>query len=181
MNQISAKYSSAARSNESALQDFYTFRQALNVASADQRLLIFVNADETDRELIKSALQPVLADDEMVGKFHLDFADSDSDENWSKAIKGDKNEPGIVIIRAGKFGMDGVVMNQLPASATAKQIKAALLEANQEFANLEDRKQYSRHVVQGRRERIYFENEIPYGEDRDGDGKPDKQRGRGSR
>jgi hypothetical protein len=178
MNQVAAKYSATGRSEESALQDFYTFRQALNVASADQRLLIFINANNKDQATIASQLKPVLATEDIVGKFHVDFADADADKSWAESIQGNKNQPGIVIIRAGTFGQSGVVMNQLPVSATAEQVKTALLDANEKFARVEDRKTYRDHVTQGRRERIYFANEIPYGEDRDGDGKPDRRRGR---
>ena len=46
--------------------------------------------------------------------------------------------------------------------------KVNRLEANTAFASMEDRKVYSQHVSTGRRKGIYFENEIPYGEDRDG-------------
>ena len=56
------------------------------------------------------------------------------------------------------------------------EIKTAMLNANKTFASREDRKTYQDHVTSGRRQGIYFENEIPYGEDRDGDGKIDNQR-----
>jgi hypothetical protein len=42
MQRIAGQFKSTGESEETALQDFNTFRQALNVASADQRLLMFV-------------------------------------------------------------------------------------------------------------------------------------------
>ena len=181
MNQIAAKYSAKGKSEDTILQEFHSFRQALNVASADQRLLILVNADDTERGEIEAQLKPVFADKEIVGKFHLHIANEKSDKNWSKAIKGDKSQPGIVVIHAGKFGLDGTTLTQLPATATAEDIKTAMLNSNKKFAKLEDRKSYGSHVQQGRRQNIYFENEIPYGEDRDGDGEIDRKPGRRSR
>ena len=159
MARIASKYEAKGESDETLLQSFHSFRQALNVASSDQRLLVLVNAENT--EAVTNELKPVFAGEEVVGKFHLHFTNKERDKNWSNVIKGDKNQPGIVIIRAGKFGLDGVVMKQLSASTNADELKAALLEANEKFADVEDRKNYSSHVAQGQRERIYFENEIP--------------------
>ena len=82
-----------------------------------------------------------------------------------------------VVILSQNTG-DGAIIDKLPISTSSKKIKTALLAANQKFAKSEKRKVYSQHVVQGRRKGIYFENEIPYGEDRDGDGKIDKQKRR---
>ena len=158
MHRIASQYEAKGESSQAELQSFHSFRQALNVASADQRLLVLVNTK--DDEKIAGVLKPVFADKEVIGKFHLHFANAETDQDWSKVIQDDKNQPGIVIIRAGKFGLDGVVMNQLPAATNAEELKAALIEANQEFAKLEDRKTYKNHVKDGRREWIYFENEI---------------------
>ena len=176
MNEISSNYTPTGKKDDVALQDFKTFRQALNVASADQRLLVFVNADEKERDNVESKLKQVFADEDVIGKFHLNFANMETDQEWSKSIKGVKLTPGIVIIRAGTFGIDGTVMDELSLNTSAKEIKSALLDANQAFASLENRKTYSTHVKSGRRQGIYFENEIPYGEDRNGDGEIDNQR-----
>jgi hypothetical protein len=181
MQRIAGQFKSTGESEETALQDFNTFRQALNVASADQRLLMFVNVDEKAITKVRSELQTVFADPEIVGKFHLDFANTKTDQKWGQAIDGSKNEPGLVIVHSGQFGIDGQVVSHLSATEDAESIKKALLAANEKFASAEKRKKYSSHVQQGRRQRLYFENEIPYGEDRDGDGKADGRGGRGSR
>lgn len=177
MNEIASDFTPTGKAEDIALQDFDTFRQALNVASADQRLLVFVNADKQERGPIESKLKQVFADSDVVGKFHLNFFNEESDKNWSTEIRGsEKEKPGIVIIRSGTYGIDGMVMDQLALDSSADDIKSAMLDANKKFASLEERKTYSKHVTAGRRQRIYFENEIPYGEDRDGDGKIDNQR-----
>jgi hypothetical protein len=179
MKQIASRYTPRGADDESILQNFYTFRQALNVASADQRLLVVVDADESERKQAQKTLQQIFAEEEVVGRFHLTFIDRSTDKNWSRSITGRNIRPGIMIIRAGTFGLDGTVMDQLKVSASTDDLKNALLEANKRFGALEDRKNYSQHVSLGRREGVYFKNEIPYGEDRDGDGKIDReQRGR---
>ena len=176
MNQIAADYLPKGQKEDAILQDFNSFRQALNVASADQRLLVFLNAENNNRQQVEAELKQVFADSEIVGKFHLKLKDQTTDENWAKAVQGTSNKPGILIIRSGTYGLEGEVVKQLPLSSSASEIKTAMLNANKSFASLEDRKTYSEHVTSGRRQGIYFENEIPYGEDRDGDGKIDNQR-----
>ena len=171
-----ARFKPTDQDGEAVLQDFNSFRQALNVASADQRLLIFVNSE---KESIQKSLRTALADEEVAAKFHLDFADQKTDKKFNQLIMGVDNKPGLLIIQAGKFGQDGVVMKQLAEAATSEQILTALKECNEQFASTETRQTYSQHVMEGRRKGIYFENEIPYGEDLDGDGKVDRQKRRG--
>jgi len=180
MHQIASGFTPIGRVADMQLQDFDSFRQALNVASADQRLLLFVNVDKRSRAKVLSNLKEVFADSEIVGKFHLDFADPKTDAQWGASVKGATNNAGMSLIRSGQFGLDGSVVQQLSLKAKPKDIKSALLSANEKFAMLEERKSYADHVKQGRRQNIYFENVIPYGEDKDGDGEPDtKERQRG--
>lgn len=179
MNRIASRYRSIGKNDDITLQDFLTFRQALNVSSADQRLLLFANIDQASKPDVESTLKNVFSDPDIVGKFHLNFVDSKVDQNWNDKIKGTNDQAGLVIIHAGQFGIDGSVVKQLPVDANAQQVKTVLLAANEQFIKTEARKRYADHVRQGRRQRVYFENEIPYGEDRDGDGKIDTKGGRG--
>lgn len=178
MSRIASKYSPKGKTDEALLQSFHSFRQALNVASADQRLLVVVNASKSEAKKVEDKLKPVFADSSIMGKFHLHFVNTDSDKNWSKVIKGDKSQAGVVIVRAGKFGTDGVAMEQLPISSIGSELKTAMLKANQEFAKLEERKTYESHVRQGRRQGIRFENEIKGGEDRGARGEAGKRNGK---
>ncbi|MFK7961893.1 MAG: hypothetical protein AB8G96_15365 [Phycisphaerales bacterium] len=177
MNRIAARYQAAPESDTPAgplLQDFESFRQAMNVASADQRLLIVVNgvADDTRQQL-----RTVLASDEFTGVFHTDQVGDKTDEGWRTSIKHEDAEPSILIVRADTFGQSGKVMAELPNGATADAIRTALKASNTTFAASEARKVHSEHVAAGRRAGIYFENEIPYGEDRDGNGVIDREEG----
>lgn len=175
MKRISSRYNSDDDSGNVLLQDFDTFRQALNVASADQRLLVLVTSRNSD---MRQNLRQVFSDDEVVGRFHIDQIDAKADGNWKMALQGETSKPGILLVRSGQFGLKGDVMKQLPEDATAEEIKRSLLESNQEFASLEKRKDYNDHVAAGLKQGIFFENEIPYGEDRNADGKIDNQKRR---
>ena len=179
MTQIASRFTPTGNANESQLQDFDSFRQALNVASADQRLLLYVNADEKSRPQVESALKQVFTDKEILGRFHLDFSDVKTDAEWGKLVKGSDDKPGMNIIRSGQFGVDGELVKQITLTSAAKDIKSSLLAANENFAKVEKRKSYTDHIRQARREGIKFENAIPYGEDRDGDGEIDKRGRRG--
>ncbi len=178
MNRIVARFQPAKNESDFVLQDFDSFRQALNVASADQRLLIFLTSED---EALQQNLRTALNDEAMIGRFHVDFADAKTDKNWKSKIKGENSKkPGLLVVRSDKFGLSGVVMDQLPESSSSEEIFDALKTCNETFAASETRKSYSQHVSEGRRRGIYFENEIPYGEDRNGDGKPDRQNRRGN-
>lgn len=179
MNQIAKSFRQNGDPSEMTLQDFHSFRQALNVASGDQRLLVYVAAPESERLRIEKLLQPVFSDEEITGRFHLDFGSSSTDAEWRHVISGTEDNTGIIIIRADQFGQEGKTMMQLPLMTSAEKLKSALLAANQKFADSETRKIYSEHVQTGRREGIFFENGMPYGEDRNGDGEIDQAGGKG--
>ncbi|MDP0492461.1 MAG: hypothetical protein Q7Q71_15550 [Verrucomicrobiota bacterium JB023] len=176
MQTVARKFKKRGEDREQILQDFHSFRQALNVASGDQRLLIAVSerSEETD-----ARLKEVLNGKECLGRFHLDFLTA-KDEEWMKRIEGKQSDAGIFIIRADRFGQKGSVMKRLKLDTSANRLRETLVECNRDFAGSEERKIYGDHVREGRRMSISFENAMPYGEDRDGDGVID-YRGRQSR
>lgn len=179
MNGIAKKYRMRGDAEEAVVQDFHTFRQALNVASGDQRLLFLVLAPEKERAELRKRLRRVFADSEIVGRFHTDFAETKEDAKWHEGIKGVNSgtKAGMYVVRADAFGQSGKLMTSLPIDAKEEEIKGSLLKANRSFASDEERKVYRDHVSEGRREGIFFENGMPYGEDRDGDGKIDHRGG----
>ena len=176
MDQYSFWYPATADLKEAIVQDFHSFRQALNVASADQRVLVLVNAPPEHEQGLRESLRGVANDQRIIGRFHFDF---DQGDDWKKNIEGTKDEPGIILINPGEFGMAGKVMRQLPLDADASEIISALTEANTQFAATTEKKVYSEHVAKGQSEGVYFEGAVPYGEDRDGDGQIDRGRGGG--
>ena len=177
MEKIAAKYPVKGSDSQAVVQDFHSFKQALNIASGDQRLLVFVVASKNDRERLKTSMQQVANHPDVIGRYHYDFADT-NDSKWSDVITGDRNKTGIFIIQAGKFGQDGQVVAELPLNTQPEKIRSSLKQENQKFAKNETRKVYSDHVVEGRREGVKYVDNMPWGEDRDADGKIDERRRR---
>lgn len=179
MKTIAAKYPDRKDGSQALMQDFHSVRQALNVASADQRVLVLVNGSQDAIESLRTSLQSVANDKRIVGRFHFDF---DAGDDWHKQVKGLKADSGIILIRPGEFGLDGSVMRQLPLNTSNSELVTAMLTANSEFAKTTKKKVYSSHVAKGTKLGVYFESAVPYGEDRDGDGRIDHVGGRrGSR
>ena len=56
MYRIADDYEPTGSEEAAVLQEFNSFRQALNVASADQRLLVLVDANEEVRESLDLSL-----------------------------------------------------------------------------------------------------------------------------
>jgi len=181
MNKIAKRFEPVEEDSPAVLQDFHSFRQALNVASADQRLLVFVNLKEEDRARAQDNFSRVFSDTDIVGKFHLNFADPKVDGDWAESIKGDTSSPGIFIIRSGTFGQDGVVMQKLPKTLSVEELKSAMVLANDEYSIMETRKTYSQHVMAGKRAGIHFENEISSDGTSDGRKRGESRRGGNSR
>ncbi|MDF1752303.1 MAG: hypothetical protein P1U89_06000 [Verrucomicrobiales bacterium] len=181
MNRIAAGYRKKGQDTEMVLQDFHSFRQALNVASGDQRLLLLVSGTASDIEKVKGTLRPVFAAPEVMGRFHLDFADETVDAQWTELVSNSSRGPGLSVIQADSFGQEGSVVAKLPLNASSTEIHQTLLAANRKFAESEARKIYGEHVKEGRQNGVFFENKMPYGEDRDGDGEIDHRGGKGGK
>lgn len=180
MHTVAALYPPTADVKEAFVPDFHSLRQALNVASADQRVLMLIHGSEEATHPLRDSLKVIANDDRVVGRFHFDF---EPKPKSVKDIKGVTSDSGIVMVRAGEFGLSGEAMQQLPLDAKSAEILEALLAANEEFAKTTKKKTYSEHVGKGRELGVYFEGNVPYGEDRDADGEIDKRRsgGRSSR
>ena len=179
LHRYSLMYPAKADSKDALVQDFHSFRQALNVASADQRVLVVVHTPQGETEL-RESLKQVANDSTIEGRFHFDF---ESGKEWIGKVEDATIKPGIVLVRPGEFGMTGKQMAYLPLDATTSKIIDAMLQANELFARTTKKKVYSEHVSRGRSQGIYFEGAVPYGEDRDGDGVIDhggSRRGAGS-
>lgn len=181
LQKISSNYREKGPESEAVVPDFHTTRQALNVASGDQRLLLLTVTGQQERGRAVKTLQAVLNDSDVVGRFHHDFTEKEDEPNWGELVTGEKAKSGHFIIQADSFGLEGTVLSEFPLTVEVKALKKALQEANASFAKGEERKVYRNHVQEGRRKGVHFENGMPYGEDRDGDGVIDEKRGRGRR
>ncbi len=180
MGRIASTYRMNGQISDAVVQDFHSVRQAINVASADQRVLVLIAGPEAKLDSVRQSLRTVASHHDVVGRFHVDF---DSGSDWRETISGLKNSEGILMIQSDEFGMAGTILEQLPLAAGSEAILSALKRANASFAATTPKKVYSAHVRKGFDQKIYFEGTVPYGEDRDGDGKIDgkgpKGRGKG--
>ena len=70
---IANSYRSKGKLIDSRVPDFNSFELALNVSSADQKILILVVAAEEKMKAIQSKLGPVAWDQNVIGKFNYDF------------------------------------------------------------------------------------------------------------
>ena len=174
LHRYALMYPAKADPKDALVQDFHSFRQALNVASADQRVLVVINAPAEQEAKLRQSLRAVANDKSVIGRFHFDF---EQDGGWKANVTGTSEQPGIVLIHPGEFGITGKVLKQLPLNAPNEQIIAIMRQANTQFAATTEKKVYSQHVAKGNREGIYFEGAVPYGEDRDGDGEIDRRGG----
>ena len=177
MRTIAALYPPVADVKQALVPDFHSLRQALNVASADQRVLVVVHGADSVTAPLRETLKLVASDEQALGRFHFDFEPS---KKATKDIRGLTGDSGIALVRSGEFGLSGDVVDQLPVTAQPAEILAAMVKANDEFKATTAKKSYSTHVAKGRKQGIYFPGNVPYGEDRDGDGEIDKG-GSGSR
>lgn len=175
MDAIAASYRPQGESKDDVVQDFHTFRQALNVASADQRVLLLVAGSDAEVAKQLESLKPVANDDSVIGRFHIDF---DTTDTWQEPLsQQSENASGFYLIHPGEFGLKGTVVEQLPLETGSEPLLTALDNARKAYAAGTEKKVYSSHVAKGREEGVYFEGAVPYGEDRDGDGVIDKRGG----
>ncbi len=178
MEKIGSKYRALNLDKTATLTDFNSFKQSLNAASADQRLLVFATSSKEQHSSILKNLTIIFNDPEVTGRFFYDIAGA-QDANWAEKIKNASKENGIFIIQSDTYGQTGTVVAELSVNAALADIKTALINANIKFADNEKRKIYSEHVTTGKQDGINFENNMKAGEDRDGDGIIDPKPTRG--
>ncbi len=171
MATIAEKYPVKFDQLHAVVQDFHSVGQALNVASADQRLLVLVSGPEVKLANARESLKPVVNSADFLGRLHVDFETGDA---WSKAITNEQSSEGIMFIAAGEFGLHGAVLSQLPLDATHTQVREALIKANKTFTATTRLKNYMEHVQKGNLLGIRYKSAVPYGEDRNGDGQIDR-------
>ena len=84
-------------------------------------------------------------------------------------------------MRPGEFGLEGEIVKSLPLNASNETLLQEMVSANRDYAKRTKKKVYSSHVVEGRKQGKRIEMAMPFGEDRDGDGKVDQRGGGGNR
>jgi hypothetical protein len=173
---IADDYRTKGKSEAAAVPDFPNFRLGLNVASADQRVIILISGNEKEIKEARKSIPAVSNDPEIIGRFHYDF--ETDPKTWTGILTGSKSKSGINIIVPDTYGQKGKIIKSLPLDIKVNDLKAALLKANETFVKTTAKKDYQSHVQEGRRKGIKWTMPMEFGEDRDGDGKIDQRAGR---
>ena len=163
--------------SDSRLPDYNSFKLALNVASADQKVLVLVAGDSTEVANAEKRLRPIAWANDIIGRFEYDL---ETDINaWGKPLsKKGSHDNGIFLIKPDEFGLDGEVLARLPLDAPQADIATAMKRANSTYVETTNKKIYSEHVSEGRRSGKSIELAMKFGEDRDGDGTIDRRKGK---
>ena len=176
---IADRYKSRGDMLNSRIPDFNSFALALNVSSADQKILLLIAGIEDEITAAGKRIRSVVWDENVVGRFNYDF-ESDSD-SWVAPLSSNSKRSGFYIVRPGEFGLEGEIVKSLPLNTSKETLLQEMTVANRDYAKRTQKKVYSSHVVEGRKQGKRIEMAMPFGEDRDGDGKIDHRGGAGNR
>lgn len=176
---IADRYKSRGDILNSHIPDFNSFALALNVSSADQKILLLIAGDEDEIVAAGKRIRSVVWNKNVMGRFNYDF-ESDS-SSWTGPLSSKSKGSGFHLIRPGEFGLEGKIVMSLSLNASNSNLLKAMVVANRDYAKSTKKKVYSSHVVEGRRQGKRIEMAVPFGEDRDGDGKIDHRAGSGNR
>ena len=176
---IADRYKSRGDILNSHIPDFNSFALALNVSSADQKILLLIAGDEDEIVVAGKRIRSVVWNKNVMGRFNYDF-ESDS-SSWTGPLSSKSKGSGFHLIRPGAFGLEGKIVMSLSLNASNSNLLKAMVVANRDYAKSTKKKIYSSHVVEGRRQGKRIEMAVPFGEDRDGDGKIDYRAGSGNR
>ncbi len=176
---IADRYKSRGDILNSHIPDFNSFALALNVSSADQKILLLIAGDEDEIVVAGKRIRSVVWNKNVMGRFNYDF-ESDS-SSWTGPLSSKSKGSGFHLIRPGEFGLEGKIVMSLSLNASNSNLLKAMVVANRDYAKSTKKKVYSSHVVEGRRQGKRIEMAVPFGEDRDGDGKIDHRAGSGNR
>lgn len=169
MNIFSLDYVSKNLEQKPDPQDFDSVKTSINVASADQRPLILIICSADQRKRLFEKMRYVFSYKDVIGRFHFDFETPNGE--WKKLLYGNiKSDEGIFIVYPDEFGQKGRIVKQLSLEVSNRNLVNELKSSNIQFVRVTPVKNYSSHIRKGRALNIFFEYEIPYGEDRNGDG-----------
>ena len=177
LESILTKYPEKEQAAVPPLPDFNSFKLALNIASADQRVLMLIAGPADQLGKTEKRLRPLVWNADVQGRFHIDL-ETDA-ASWQKPLAlSEDASSGIYVIQPGTYGLEGAVLERLDLSTKPKAILAALVNANTKHAETTEKKVYANHVRGGRAQGKSIEMAMPFGEDRDADGEIDQRGGR---
>lgn len=150
-------------------------RFALNTAACDTRLLVVAHAAGSDAmdELVRT-LAPIAWSEGIVGQF-LYATTTDAQE--LAPIEDVSDQPGIVLVKPGPFGLAGKVLRHLEPGASASEIRDAMLAAHAE--NRGYSKDSRRHIADAQKAQANWQSAT--GERESKNSRDGRRRGRGAR
>ncbi|MBI3269340.1 MAG: hypothetical protein HYZ53_10000 [Planctomycetes bacterium] len=135
---------------------YATVRLALDVAACDQRLLVLVRGEDKEADALLERLGPVAAEEALAGKLRFARAAAEAELH---AIGGVPKDASLLVVRPGKFGLDGKVAASAPSTADAAALRKLLSDAVAAYQPGE--KVYAEHVRAGRQAGAHWDTAIP--------------------
>jgi len=153
MKKIAAKYPSKATEGPLALPLVATVKLGVNVAAADNQLLVIVvGKDAAARKPLVDKLAAMIWDDEFVGRFV--FASATAND-----LATVERDAGLLIVEPEQFGRTAKVVSNLSADASPVRIAADLRNAVAQFKRME--KTFMNHIRFGQSQGVFWEPRIP--------------------
>ncbi|HZZ82165.1 MAG TPA: thioredoxin family protein [Gemmataceae bacterium] len=156
MKKIAAKYPGKTTEGPMALPLVATIKLGVNVAAADNQLLVIVvGKDAVARKPLEEKLAALIWNDEFVGRFV--FASGTAADLATVEVK--KQEAGLLIVAPEQFGRTANVVSSLSVDASTVRIATVLRNAVAHFKPTE--KTFMNHVRFGQSQGVFWEPRIP--------------------
>ena len=137
---IADRYKSRGDILNSHIPDFNSFALALNVSSADQKILLLIAGDEDEIVAAGKRIRSVVWNKNVMGRFNYDF-ESDS-SSWTGPLSSKSKGSGFHLIRPGEFGLEGQIVMSLSLNASNSNLLKAMVVANRDYAKSTKKKVY---------------------------------------
>lgn len=156
MKELAARYQ-AKKDAKRELPVLKNVRLALDVAACDGRAcVVSLAAGKEAAAKQEEALSAVAWSEGVAGKF---VYASTADTRELETVKGVTKKSGFLVIEPDAYGLEGKVLAEIDATATGKDLEAALLKANEKHVVPD--KDPNEHIREGHRLGVEWETEIP--------------------
>jgi len=154
LREVAMRY--PGRGNPQGLPTIANVRLGLDVAAADKKPLTIIVADsESDRRYMEAVLAPLAWSNDLIGKMSF----TAGSRNDLRNVHGAGLSRGYIFVLPDTFGTTGTVVAQLPAQATATDLKNALqMTINRYQPEYLDHRD---HVRMGRQQGLHWDSATP--------------------
>ncbi len=159
MREISAYYRKHGKTHDSdlTLPSNGAPRLALNVAACDNVPLVVLHAaSDTERTRLEKRLAPLAWSTELAGRAVYTVL---AGANELKLDRAPGVKPGLTVVAPDTYGQSGKVLAEISATASDKELKAALLAALARFTPAEKDSRF--HIGEGRQRGVYWKTLLP--------------------